>query len=429
MSLARLTLVLIGLIGLSAVIGIWTGAPLQGVWRWPAIMLIIAIAWERFRLAQHFTVERQAAKILALGEPIRYTLRISNHAKPILKLETQADYPDSIEGDNVLQRWRLEASETQSRVFTISPIRLGASTLGKLYLKQLGLFGLCWWTRCIDDQVGMTVEPARLEQTAQIPGLRQAGHRHSRNRQGSGVELLDMRDYQHGDPLRSIDWKATARRGKPIIRRFEREHRLEMVILIDCGRGSRIHCERMDRLHHYVNVAAKLTEFAALQGDRIACLAYAQQPVAQAPMAGGMNAVKQIRLLLGRLSATGEASNALNAALAVKQLLKRRGLVIFLTEIEQPETAAQLIQAGQLLAAKHQVLVATLADLTIAMTLKQPARQWQDPYRHFAALEYQRGRELTLRQLQHYGVAVTSATAAYLDTQVLTYYQHSAKKT
>lgn len=428
MSLARLTLAMIVLIGLFAVIGIWTGAPLQGAWRGPAAALIIAVAWERFRLAQQFTIERQTAKNLALGETVRYTLTISNHAKSALTLETQADYPVGIEGDNALQRWRLQALETQSRVFTISPVRLGAATLGKLYLKQLGLFGLCWWTRGIDDQVSVTVEPARLKQLAQIPGLRQTGYRHSRYRQGSGVELLDLRDYQRGDPLRSIDWKATARRGKPIVRRFEREHRLEMVILIDCGRGSRIHCERMDKLHHYVNVAAKLTEFAALQGDRIACLAYAQQPLEQAPLAGGISAVKQVRLLLGRLSATGEASNALNAALAVKQLLKRRGLVIFLTEIEQPETAAQLIQAGQLLATKHQVLVATLADPTIAVTLKQPARQWQDPYRHFAALEYQRGRELTLRQLQHYGVAVTSATAEHLDTQVLAYYQDSTKK-
>jgi uncharacterized protein (DUF58 family) len=181
-------------------------------------------------------------------------------------------------------------------------------------------------------------------------------------------------------------------------------------------------------LHQYVNVTAKLTEFAALQGDRIACFAYAQQPIEKVAMSGGINAVRQIRKLLGRLSATNEEANALNAALKVKQLLKRRGLVIFLTEIEQPEAASQLIQAGQLLATKHQVLIATLEDPTIAATLKQTAQQWQDPYRHFATVEYQRGRELTRKQLQHYGVAIISATAKHLDQQVLTYYQNKRDK-
>ena len=428
MSLSRLTLMLAGLIILLAISGIWMGESLAGVWRWPAVLLIIWVAWERFRLAQHFTVQRQLPSTLALGEAISYTLTVGNHARSTLELETQADYPDSIEGDNALQRWQLRVDDTQSRLFSITPIQLGASTLDRLYLKQLGGFGLCWWTRTIDDQVTVTVEPVRFENSAQLAGRSQAGNRHHRYRQGSGVELLDLRDYQHGDSLRSIDWKATARRGKPMTRRFEREHRLEIVVLIDCGRGSRIQCERLDRLHHYVNVAAQLTEFAALQGDRIACLAYAQQPIEKVPMTGGMSAVKQIRQLLGRLSATNEAANALNAALEVKQLLKRRGLVIFLTEIEQPEAALQLIQAGQLLAAKHQVLIATLEDPMITNTLRQVSRQWQDPYRHFATLEYQRGRELTQRQLQRAGVAITSATAKHLNRQVLAYYQNKRDK-
>jgi uncharacterized protein (DUF58 family) len=300
--------------------------------------------------------------------------------------------------------------------------------LGELYLKQLGAFGLCWWTRRCDGQVAFSVEPAKLENAAPVPGLRDAGGRQTRYPADTGVELLDLRDYRPGDALRNIDWKATARRGKPIVRRLEREQRLEIVVLIDCGRGSRIRCERLDRLHHYVNVAAKLTEFVALQGDRIGCLAYAQQVAGKTPVTGGVNTVKQIRGLLAHLSASGEEANALKAALEVKRLLKRRGLVIFLTDIEQPEAASQLVQAGQLLAAKHQVLVASLEDTTIAGTLKQAARQWQDPYRQFAALEYQRGRELTGLQLQRFGVAVTRASARHLDRQVLAYYQDKRDK-
>jgi uncharacterized protein (DUF58 family) len=428
MSLSRLTLWLVGIILLLAIIGIWAGPPVQGLWRWPAALLIIVIAWERLHLATNYTIERQLPAMLGLGEAVAYSVTVSNLTATTLRIETQADYPDSVDGDNTVDHWALRGNEALSKQFSITPTQLGASTLGKLYLKQLGLFGLCWWTRVIDDHVEFAVEPTRLDKISRLSGLQQMGSRNSLFQHSSGVDLLELRDYRHGDSVRNIDWKATARRGKQVIRRFEREHRLEIVVLIDCGRSSRIQCERLDRLHHYVNVAAKLTEFAALQGDRIACIAYAQQAIGKVAMSGGIAAVKKIRQLLGGLSAANETANALNAAFEVKQMLKHRGLVVFLTEIEQPEAAAQLIQAGQLLATKHQVLIASLDDPVTANILRQPARHWADPYRHFAALEYQQGRELSLKQMQRNGVAITTATVKYLDQQVLTYYQTKRDK-
>lgn len=423
MSISRLTLFLAGSIMLLAVAGIWTAEPLQGFWRWPAALLITLIAWERVRLTADITLRREIPATLALGEPAGYIVEAGNRSASSARFETQSDYPEAIEGDNALQRWRLKAHETQSRQFSVTPTRLGAAALGDLYLKQLGAFGLCWWTRRIADETVIRVEPAGLKNAVEVSGLQQPGSRGSGQYHSSGVEFLELSDYRRGDSLRSIDWKATARRGRTMVRRFEREHLLEIVVLIDCGRGSRVQCGELDRLHHYINVAAKLAEFASCQGDRIACLAYAQQTVEKTPMTGGVNSVRSIRQLLSRLAVVNENANALNAALEVKQLLKRRGLVIFLTELEQPEAALQLVQAGKLLSAKHQVLVATLEEPAIGRGLKQSARYWQDPYRQFAILEYLRGRELTRKRLQGAGVAVTGATARNLDRQVLAYYR------
>jgi uncharacterized protein (DUF58 family) len=455
MSLSRRALAFAAAIILLAVIGVWSGEPLDGLWRWPAALLLIFIVWERLQLPYSFDIQRTLSRTrhvapsatfctenggnkhmpvrtglqtsscinLPLGELAGYTLIVTNRGRRILTLETQADYPPAIEGENPLQRWRLHLGETQTRTMPVLPVELGPAPLGTLYARILGPFGLCWWTRRSDDRAGVDVEPARLEQRADAAGLAHAGARRSRFKAGHGFELLELRDYRHGDSLRSIDWKATARRGKPVVRSFEREQRLEIAVLIDCGRASRIHCGRLDRLHHYVNAAARLAELAAGQDDRVACLAYAHRPIATAPMAGGVPAVKRIRSLLGGLSAGSEESNPLHAALEVKRLIQRRGLVVFLTDIEQPEASLQLVQAVHLLAAKHQVLVASLEDPAVIAIPKQPAIQWADPYRHFAALEYLRGRELTRNKLQRSGVAVISAAAEHLDRRVLDYYR------
>lgn len=423
MSISRLTLLLAGSIILLAIVGIWTAEPLQGLWRWPAALLIALIAWERVRLTDNITLRREIPTTLALGEAIGYSVYISNRTASSLHLETQNDYPDAIIGDNSLQHWKLSGHETQRRQFSITPTRLGTAGLGELYIKQLGVFGLCWWTRRINDDIVFGIEPARLKTLTNVSGIQASGGHGSTQYQSSGVEFLDLSDYRHGDSLRSIDWKATARRRRPMVRHFEREHLLEIALLIDCGLSSRVYCEQMDRLHHYINVAAKLAEFAGYQGDRIACLAYAQQTIAKTPMTGGIHAVRAVRHLLGKLSVVNENANALNAALEVRQVLKRRGLVVFLTELEQPEAASQLVQAGKLLTTKHQVLVASLEEPAIERGLKQSAHYWQDPYRQFAILEYLQGRELTRKHLQSVGVKVSDATAQNLDKQVLTYYR------
>jgi uncharacterized protein (DUF58 family) len=428
MSISRQTLLLIGLIVLFAIIGIWTGAPIERLWRWPAVVLLVLIVLERFRLNQNYTLQRQIAGKLALGEPVEFAVRVNNPGRAPLILESQCDYPENIDGEASLERWQLAANQSLIKSFFITPTRLGESGLGRLYLKQLGCFGLCWWTRSVDDQIKFQVEPVRLENSHRIAGLQHTGNRQTRFLYSSGLEFLDLNEYRPGDSLRSIDWKASARRGKPIVRRFERENRLEMVVLIDCGRSSSLQCQHLDRLHHYVNIAAKLTEFAAMQGDRIACIAYAQQTIDKTGMLAGVTALQQIRRVLAKQVSLNETANALNAALEIKQVLKRRGLVVFLTEIEQPEAALQLIQASKLLAAKHQVLIASLEDPLLAASLKQPAKLWQDPYRLFAGLEYRHGRELSCKQLQRLGVAVTSAKARDLDQKILNYYHQQRDK-
>jgi uncharacterized protein (DUF58 family) len=428
MSISRHTLWLIGLIVIFAIIGIWTGTPLAGLWRWSAAFLLVLIVLERFKLNQTYTVQRQIASKLALGKPVEFVMRVDNPVRTPLVLESQCHYPENIEGEARVERWQVAANQSVSKSFAMTPTRLGESGLGRLYLKQLGCFGLCWWTRSLDDQSKFQVEPVRLENSQQIIGLQPIGNRQTRFLHSSGLEFLSLSDYRPGDSMRSIDWKASARRGKPIVRRFERDTRLEMVVLIDCGRSSRLHYQHLDRLHHYVNIVAKLTECAVTQGDHIACISYAQQTIEKTGMLGGVAALKQIRSLLAKQVSLNETANALNAALEIKQVLKRRGLVVFLTEIEQPEAALQLIQASKLLGGKHQVLIANLEDPLVSASLKQTAIGWQDPYRIFAGLEYQQGRELSRRQLQRQGVAVISATAEDLDQKILNYYHRQRDK-
>jgi len=414
---------MVSLIIFLAIVGVWRGEPLQGVWRWPAVFMLLLIVWERLQLSGQFSIKREIAAIVALGEKVHYQQSVINHGRQNLWLDSQPDYPSSLSGDRLLQRWKIPAGQTQARECTLFPVALGPTTLGKLYIRTLGKFGLVWWMHNFSDQISFKVEPVTLSHDHALPGQVRAGGRMTRYKPGSGFELLTLRDYQYGDSQRNIDWKASARKQKPMVRVFSQEQRLEIAILVDCGRASFIQCGLMDRLHHYVNIAARLTDFAIGHDDQVACIAYADKIICSVPMTAGTTALKQSRTLLGSLEAIPEESNPLTVALELKRYLKRRSLVIFLTEIEQAEVATQLLKAVQLLHSKHHILIASINDTEIADLTQQSAQHWLAPYENFAALEYLRGRELTRNKLRQSGIAVITAAAEKLDGEVLSYYK------
>lgn len=424
MSLSRLTQLILIFISVLALLSIWTGGIWQLLWRVALVCLIVLIVIEKLSLTNAYAIKRCLQTAPLLGERCTYQLTLINQTSKVLVLESQSAYPETLEGEQTIQSWRIASHSEESRCFDYMPVRLGKTELGVLYLKQLGRWGLCWWTRQVNEPLEFCVQPARLKQLPIINGTSGQGQHKRCLPNASGGELLDLREFHYGDSLKSVDWKATARRGKPIVRRFEREQRLEIVLLIDCGRAGRSYIGGMDRLHHYVNVAAKLAEFATLQGDHIACLAYTHEVLQTTAMASGFNGLQRIRNLLSQLSVGNETSNPLPAALAVKQLLRHRGFIVFLTELEQPEADAQLLKAGQLLASKHQILVATLAEPELETLITHPQDTWLYPYQQFAALEYLQGREASRQHLLRLGLSVIATQPDDLAHQVLTYYQH-----
>ncbi len=423
MSLSLRMLWLSGAVIALAVAGLWSGEPLAGCWRWPAALLLLTAAWERYRLPAAVGFVRTVEPTIPLGQQARYRLLIANESGQPITVDYQPHYPPSLTGDADIRRRFLAAGETAEDDLHIIGLKLGPSELGPLYVRMLGGYGLLWWNRRIDDRVALLVEPDRLDRSCLAHGLSAAGKRKTQQQSVSGYDLLNLRDYRYGDSMHGVDWKATARRRQPMVRVFQREQRLETAILVDCGRGANIQYQLLDRLHHFVNVAARLSEYAVANGDQVACIAYAAGVVARSPMAGGAAALQAVRSVLSELTPRFEESNPLALALELSKRLRHRSLVVFLTEMEHWESSGQLRQAVHLLCAKHHVLVASLEDDDIRLVLKQSAKHWLTPYRHFAALEFLRGRELTRRELSRAGVSVVAAPARQIDDELLRQYR------
>ena len=154
---------------------------------------------------------------------------------------------------------------------------------------------------------------------------------------GVGVELLQLRDYVSGDALSRIDWKATARRGTLMSREYSEAQHLEILLVIDAGRGSRVRAGALDRLGLYANVAARLAEHAVSIEDRVGLLVYADRTLSASMPDRGVRAVARLRHSLEMLESDRGESDPVAAAIHVRRLLRHRGLVVWLTDLAEPE--------------------------------------------------------------------------------------------
>lgn len=423
MNLTVLTYAWITTTILCGILGEWVGGGWTDLWRTLAGGLLLALLWEGLhfrRLA--FTVTREVPAHAYLGETLCGHLAVTNPGSRPLHIETQQSYPEGMTGEDDLARMQVPAGTTALRPFSTLPSQLGTFEWEPVHTRSLGRLGLAWWPRRLEARGTVQVVPSRLRHQERGVGVQDLGEL-SQKVAGTGKELLWLREYQHGDPLRAIDWKATARRSRHIVRVLTEEQHLELMLLIDAGRASRLQAGPLTRLHHFANVAARLAEKAVRQGDQVGLVVFADQPLQVLPPGKGHAGLVRIRSLLEALRPSPREANPLPATLAARGLLRRRSLVVTFTETDDSDAAGQLLQATSLLRPKHLPLVAGIVDPALATLHYAPAQDWLDPYYAFAAAESLQAARRNALHLQRMGAHVAVTSPERLDEAVLTYYQ------
>ena len=117
---------------------------------------------------------------------------------------------------------------------------------------------------------------------------------------GRGLEFSHVRGYQHGDDVRSIDWKVTARRGTPFVRQFVEERDLSVVLVVDISGSGRFGPGERSASEVATEIAAALAFAAARNNDRVSLLLVSDRVEHFVPPASGRNHV--IRILADMMS-------------------------------------------------------------------------------------------------------------------------------
>jgi uncharacterized protein (DUF58 family) len=318
-----------------------------------------------------------------------------------------------------VHRLRLDgAAQTLRERFT--PIALGALQWPAPQARVLGRFGLAWWSRSLQPSQPLHVVPDQLHaDERRLPGARDGGA--VLQRRGHGLELLGLRDYLPGDDLRNMDWKASARAARLVVRDTAEDQHLEIALVLDAGRVGALQAGALPRLLHFVNVAARFGERASAMGDRLSLVVLAGPVRLRLTGLSGDAGLRRLRQALARLAPEQRESDPVAGALAVRSVLRHRGMVVWLGD-DGSAGAERLAQAAHLLTGRHLALFVQLLDDEILAERDKPARTWLDPYAALAAAQALEQQARAAQALRSMGCEVVSARAAQVERALVDRY-------
>jgi uncharacterized protein (DUF58 family) len=175
---------------------------------------------------------------------------------------------------------------------------------------------------------------------------------------GRGIEFAEVREYEPGDDVRTIDWNVTARTGKPFVKRFTEERELTVLLAVDLSASGDFGTQERSTRRLAVEAAAVLGFAAARKGDRVGVLIFTDRvELYIPPKKGARHALRLIRELLA-FEPTHAGTNLRAAADHIARVVRRRSVVFVVSDflLENPGDGLSII------APRHDVIAVRVGD-------------------------------------------------------------------
>lgn len=426
---------------LASIALLW-GVPLSEVASWAGLASGLTATWVLADAIAHhrrpltLRVERELPQALAIGVPKVLTLTLINESAQSYVVQVFDDTDPSLDFQGMPQCVRVPPQASVSLHYTVTPRRRGQVRFGWPQVRVQGRWGALEFNHALGEPQSLSVFPnfAAVAGYAWLAGdrrLAQIGIK-AYTQRGMGTDFKQLTDYQVGDPIRHIDWKATLKHARPIVRQFQDERDQRVFFLLDCGRRMRAdegtHSVDGSHFDQALNALMLLSYVALKEGDAVGALTFATPAGQQRhfPPRKGSASLNALMARLHDIQPTATHSDYLMAAQEVMRLQPKRALVIVLTNFRD-EDATELQPALALMRSRHLVMIASLREKVLQQTREKPLHTPEDIFDIATAHRFTQTRHDALWRSVGRNALVVDAESCQLAVALVNRY-HAVKK-
>ena len=347
---------------------VWFNDPRAAGW-W--LLLLLALCIVDLVIAgspRKLVLQRELPGALRLGESTSARLLITNAGRRRVRGIVRDGWQPSAGAGPRTQRVSVPAGERRAIVTALTPFRRGERRAHHVTVRSFGPLGLIARQASITAPGAIKVLPpfnARKHLPSRLARLRELDGASSVMVRGQGTEFDSLRDYVRGDDVRSIDWRATARRSDLVVRTWRPERDRRVVIVIDSGRTSAARIDNEPRLDTAFESALLLAALATKAGDRVDLVIYDRRVRARVQGAKGAELMNRMVTSMATVEPELIEMDWTVVPGLVRSITSSRSLVVLCTSIDAPGASRGLLGVLPQLSKKHLVVVSSVTDPSV----------------------------------------------------------------
>ena len=390
------------------------------------MLLLLGLDYYLARPVSRFEVTRRHDNRLSLGADNLVELVVRNREQKTAVFQVRDEPPEAFEIEQRILHGAALPRQSWTGSYYVRPRRRGDYQFGDTNVRWLGPLGLIMRQGVVKTAVSVKVYPnlldvRRYDLMLRRNRLQELGLRSARQF-GEGTEFERLRDYTPDDEYRRINWKATARRHRPITVEYQTERSQTVIAILDCGRMMQSPVQQMAKLDYAINAVLLLTYVASGKGDKVGMMSFgAEVDQFLAPKQGRGQFYRLLEMLYA-VEAQPVEPNYGRALTYLAHKQRKRALVLIFTDLSGGAGLSSLVESVIPLAKRSLPLVVTISDPDIVTAAHQIPTDSASVYQRAAAAQLLDERQLTLDQLSQQGVLTLDVPANQLSLAVINRY-------
>jgi len=352
--------------------------------------------------------ERHIPKVFPLGDAVRVELNFKSSFPYPLKAMIIDEWPEEFQKRDFKIPFDLPANGKRSVTYSMRALNRGIFRFGDCNLFLNSRFGLVQYRCRFKLEEEFSVYPSILQmkkhELAAIRNVFQFQGAKKMRRLGHSYEFEQIKNYVQGDDYRSVNWKATGRKGELMVNQYGDERSQQVYSIIDKSRVMKLPFNGLSLMDHAINTSLVISNIALLKHDKAGMISFADKI---GTIIKADNRVNQLRRILEALHREEPADLEANYQLlytASKRIIKQRSLIILYTNFESSQALKRVIPLLRRINRLHLLLVVFFENSEIREYSETQANDLLDIYNTTLAGKFNLDKKTMVKQLNQYGI-------------------------
>ncbi|MGG9972251.1 DUF58 domain-containing protein [Ferruginibacter sp. SUN002] len=394
---------------------------------WYVLLALIIIDYVfLFLLSKGPSAKRMIADRLSNGEENKVVLQITNNMRFDIMTEIIDELPVQFQKRDFVLKQSLSSGQQKNIIYTIRPTERGEYHFGNIIIYVRSLLGLLMRRHDIGAAITVQVYPSFLQLRKHeliSQTTIQSEHGNKRMRKiGHSMEFEQIKDYVRGDDVRTVNWKATARKGALMVNNYTDEKSQQVYCIIDKGRLMKMPFGELSLLDYAINSTLVLSNVCLQKQDKVGLISFANKMGTVLAADRKPVQLSHISELLYKEETGFLESDYELLYMQIRSRIKQRSLLVLFTNFESLSGLKRQLGYLRSIAKHHLLLVVFFENTELKALSSAGAEDIEQVYIKTIAEKFAFEKRLIVKELLKHGILSILTTPESLTINAINKY-------